>query len=95
MVLASSLDMKPEKTEPQSAKMVARKQQAGRAVAEPSKPDEAEVENAEEAEAHVASQEQGQDAASDDARHGFSQDSGYAQSGGSKSEPRDPKRTQQ
>lgn len=87
--------MKPEKTDPQSAKMAARKQQAGRAVAEPSKPDEAEVKNAEEAEEHLASQEQDEDASADDARHGFTQDSGYAQSGGSEHESSAPKRTQQ
>ncbi len=58
------------------------------------KPDAKVVQNAEEAEEHIAEHdaESGADAGatSEDVRHGFTQDSGYAQSGGAKKEPAKP-----
>lgn len=74
----------------------ARKAQGTRSQPDPdgAKPDEEQVEEHERAHLHLGASEieseanEGGSTPTDDAKHGFSQDSGYAQSGGQKAEPR-------
>lgn len=56
------------------------------AEAQGEKPETSVVRDAQEAAEHIAAHER-EAGAREDARHGFTQDSGYAQSGGAKQEP--------
>jgi hypothetical protein len=99
--LALSPSMKPTQN-PQEAnggqkqKASARKAQGTDARPDPDgeKPDEAQVEAQKRSHLHLGGSQIDSEAnenhphASDDARHGYSQDSGYAQSGGQRPEPK-------
>ena len=56
------------------------------ANSDPKKPDAKVVQAAQESAEHIATQEEDADGEGQDAQHGFSQDSGYPQSGGAKRE---------
>jgi len=64
--------------------------QTRRVPEEAEKPDANAVKQAEESDAHVRRHEDELGAKTDDVRHGFSQDSGYVQSGGTHTEPSPP-----